>query len=78
MRWRAQGECQLTLCLGCNLLNGSCSGDKLSGKYAEAEQSPQNVTVADKAVDLGEIQLSTRSAAGSCSAKQVRFRKMMP
>jgi hypothetical protein len=55
------GDYQLVCVWGeFNVMNGSYSGDKLKGRYAKPEKSPQKVTVADETVDLGEVPLTTK------------------
>lgn len=55
-----KGEYALTIQWGqLNLIGGLYSGDKFKGKYADPAKSEFKVTVADKPVDLGELELET-------------------
>lgn len=55
-----KGEYALTIQWGeLNLIGGLYSGDKFKGKYADPAKSEFKVTVAEKPVDLGELELKT-------------------
>lgn len=55
-----KGEYALTIQWGeLNLIGGLYSGDKFKGKYADPAKSEFKVTVADKPVDLGNLELKT-------------------
>lgn len=56
-----EGEYRLTFVWGeYNLMNGQYGGDKLNKKYADPEESEVKVSVKNKPIDLGEIQLTTK------------------